>query len=737
MQHTSISSRKLSRRSFLISAGAIGVAVSFGSLPVGLSQAQNAASDTAGFRPNAWVSIAGDGTVTIVCPASEMGQGAMTVLPLLIAEDMDADWDRVKIIQAPADAGIYGNPGRGGRQLTGGSETVTGYYEFLRLVGAQARLAILQSAAVLMGVPARELTTTAHIVVHSASGRTLGYGEIAASGSIPDELPQVTPADLKPIASCRYIGIEGISRVDIPAKVDGSAVFGIDVQLPDMLFGTILRAPVAGEIPEDLDAAEAMDITGVVRIVTLDYGIGVIAETFEAAMQARDMLRVTWSNGSRMRDYSTDEALENYAVIGRDLAQSGVEQPSGNEVATAISGASTVISAEFRNEHVYHATMEPMTATAIVNGDMVEVWAPTQGPVATRDFAARAANTTPDKVNVHTTLIGGGFGRKAEGDFITDAVLLAREVQGRAVKVIWSREEDVRHCKFRPLVAQHIRVGVDDTGHITGWQHRIVADSIFARTVPVVLENAGGMDSVVIEGAHLNYAIAASQIQYLRQDSGQDVGFWRGVGVGYTRFAVETVIDEIAATIDKDPLDYRLELLAAEPRARRVIETVREMAGWGRELDGRALGLAYSDVWAHCAQVAEVSLDQETGEIRVHNVWCAVDAGVAVQPRNIEAQIMGAIIHGASHALFEQIGISNGEVQEANFDTYRVMRMSEAPEIHIQIIQSTENPPSGIGEVGLPPVAPAIANAIARLTGGTRLRHMPFVPERVLLALGR
>lgn len=337
---------------------------------------------------------------------------------------------------------------------------------------------------------------------------------------------------------------------------------------------------------------------------------------------------------------------------------------------------------------------------------------------------------------MNTTLLGGGFGRKAEADFIIDAVSLAKAVQGRPVKVIWSREDDVQHGKYRPLEAQHVQVGLDGDGNIVGWRHRIVADSIFARTMPQLFESEGGHDSVVTEGAHFNYAVPAHQIEYIRRDNGLDVGFWFGVGVGYTRFGIECVIDEIAAAKGVDPVALRLELLKDQPRARKVVETVARMAEWDRQRDGRALGVAYSDAFgSHCAEIAEVSLDRATGEIRVHTVWCAVDPGIAVQPRNIEALMITGITGGASHALFEQINIVNGEVQESNFDTYRVIRMSEAPDIQVTVIPTPENPIGGIGQVGLPPIGPAIANAVARLTGGVRLRHYPFLPERVLAAL--
>lgn len=728
--------RPMSRRSFLVTAGNLGIGVAFGGLLRPALGAVMARAATGDFRPNAWVTIAADGIVSIMSPASEMGQGIMTTLPLLIAEEMDADWDRVRIVQAPSDAEAYGNPGFYGIQLTGGSESTRGYYDPLRLAGAQTRKIILASAAGLLRVPASELTTGPGEVIHRPSGRKLGYGEIAATAALPDPLPQATAADLKPAGQWRYIGRRDVPRIDVPSKVDGRAIYGMDIQRPDMLYGAVLRPPVQGERPEAIDDTEARAVPGITRILPLSYGVGIIGETVEATKQAKELLKVTWSTSSRVRRYTSDRLIEDYRRIARDVGREGVTAFSRGDAAAAIAGAATVVEADYMSDHVAHATMEPMNATALVMGDRVEIWAPTQGPTGTQHFAAGAIGTTPDKVTVYTTLLGGGFGRKAEADFIVDAVSLARDVEGRPVKVIWSREDDIRHDKYRPLAAQHLQVGLDADGRIVGWRHRIAADSIFARTMPELFERQGGHDDVVTEGAHVNYALPTHRIDYLRQDNGLDVGFWFAVGVGYTRFGVECFIDEIAAARRVDPVDLRLELLRDQPRARHVVETAARMSGWTRPREGRALGIAYSDAFgSHCAQVAEVSLDRTSGVIRVHKVWCAVDPGVAIQPRHIEAMIMVGITNGTSQALFEQINVVEGEVQETNFDTYRVIRMSETPDIEVAVVPTGGSPVGGMGQVGLPPVGPAIANGVARLTGGVRLRHYPFLPERVLKAL--
>ncbi|RVK16352.1 xanthine dehydrogenase family protein molybdopterin-binding subunit [Sinorhizobium medicae] len=729
-------SRALSRRSFLVTAGGLGIAVAFGSLPDLAYGATPATAAEGDFRPNAWIAIAADGTVSIIAPAVEMGQGIMTTLPLLVAEELDADWNRVRVVQAPSDAETYGNPGFYGIQLTGGSESTRGYNALLRLTGAQTRLILMAGAAGMLNVPVNELTTEPNRVVHRSSARALDYGQIAANATLPDPLPQATEADLKPSERWRYIGSRSIQRIDVPSKVNGAAVYGIDVQLPGMLYGAVLRAPVQDERPEAIDDAEARGVPGVTHIIPLSYGVGIIGGTVEATKRAKDLIKVTWSTTSRVRNYTSQRLLDEYRAIGRDLGTRGVAAHTEGDAEATIAGAAKVIEADYMSDHVAHATMEPMNATALVTGDRVEIWAPTQGPTGTQGFAAQVAGTTPDKVKVNTTLLGGGFGRKAEADFIIDAVLLAKAVEGRPVKVVWSREDDIRHDKFRPLEAQHVKVGLDAKGKIVGWRHRIVADSIFARTLPPVFEEAGGHDDVVTEGAKFNYAVPAHQIEYLRQDHGLAIGFWFAVGVGYTRFAIECVIDEIAAVRGIDPVALRLELLKDQPRARKVIETVARMAEWDRARDGRGLGLAYSDAFgSHCAQVAEVSLNRETGEIRVHKVWCAIDPGVAIQPLHIEAMMIAGITGGTGHALFEQINVIDGEVRESNFDTYRVIRMSEAPEIEVSVVPTAGSPFGGIGQAGLPPTGPAIANAVARLTGGVRLRHYPFLPNRVKAAL--
>jgi isoquinoline 1-oxidoreductase beta subunit len=717
----------LSRRSFLLTSGGFAVAVAFGARP---EQARSAGP----FKPNAWVTIGEDDIITIMSPACEMGQGIMTTLPLLIAEDLDADWSKVRVVQSPDDAKVYGNPGFNGVLTTVASAATRGYYEKMRLTGAQTRKVLLANAAEMWNVPVGELGTEPGVVVHAKSGRRIRYGEIAKNAKVPDPLPETSKADFKPLAQCRYIGRD-VPRIDIAAKVDGSAVYGSDITLPNTLYASVLHPPVQSEMPEQIDDSAAKAIKGIVAIVPLPTGVGVVGETLEATMKAKAALKVEWSNTAQPRAYTSAKILEDYRAIAADSGQKGVEMVKKGDATAAFAGAARVVAADFLADHVAHVCMEPMCATAVVTGDAAELWASNQSPTEIKELCAHALHTVEEKVKVNTPLLGGGFGRRTDGEEVVEAVLLAKAMPGRPIKVVWSREDDIRNDKWRPLSAQRIEVALDASGAIVGWRHRVVAESYLARALPGVFQKIGGRDLVSAGGGDFKYAVPAHLVEYVRARRGFEVGAWRGVGPGYTKFAVETVIDEVAALKGVDPVAFRLDLLKHEPRAAAVVQAVAQMSDWGRARDGRGLGIAYSDaLGSHTAAVVEVSLDRASGEIKPHNVWVAVDAGIAVQPKNIVAQIEGAAIFGLGAALYEQINVENGEVKESNLNDYRVQRMSDVPPIEVKVI-STDNPPTGIGEAGVAPIAPAIANAVARLTDGKRLRQLPMLPERVKKAL--
>ena len=722
----------LSRRSFMVTSGAFSVAVAFGSMP---------AAAAGPFAPNAWVTIGDDNIVTIVPPMVEMGQGVRTSLPLILAEELDADWSKVRVAETPDDDKIYGNPIFNNQLSTVGSFSVTGYYEKLRLAGAQARKILIVNAATAWKVPADELTTEPGMVVHAKSNRRISYGDIAKTAIVPNPVPEATKADLKPAAQFRLIGRD-TGRIDVPAKVNGTAQYGIDTQLPGMLYAAVLFPPVQYEGPDQIDDTAAKAVKGVVKIVPLQPGhgvvggVGVIAETIEGAMKAKSLLKVTWTKKAQAQSYDDDRVLQDYRAIAADWNQPGVEMVKVGDADGAIKGAAKVVAADYLSDHVSHMCMEPLNATVKVDGDRIDIWSGNQSPSTMKILGTIVGKTTPDKVHVHTQLLGGGFGRRSDGDDMVQALILALNVPGKPVKMIWNREDDIRNDKLRPLTAQRIEIGLDADNNIVGWRHRIVNESYFARILPPDLFAKIKQDIVSGGGGDISYAVANHRVEWVRAPRGIDVGAWRGIAAGYTKFAIETLMDEIAALKHMDPLDYRLSLLQGDPRAAHVLQRAAAMANYNTKRDGgRAVGIAYSDALrSHTAVAAEVSVDTQSGQIKVHHLWAAVDPGQVVQPKNVSAQMKSAMTFGLGAALREQITIKDGVIQQTNFDNYQVMRMSDVPPMDVEVI-STGDPPTGIGEAGVPAVAPAIANGVAMLTG-KRLRHLPMTPDRVKQSLG-
>jgi isoquinoline 1-oxidoreductase beta subunit len=718
----------LSRRSFLVTTGAFSVAVAFGSLP-------ETSSAGGSFSPNAWVTIGEDNIVTIVAPMVEMGQGVRTSLPLILAEDLDADWSKVRVGETPDDDKIYGNPIFNMQLTTVGSFSVTGYYEKLRLAGAQARKILIANAAAAWNVQADELSTEPGMVVHAKSNRKISYGDIAKTATVPNPLPEVTKAELKPSSQFRLIGRD-TGRIDVPSKVNGTAQFGIDTELPGMLYASVLFPHVQYESAEQIDDAAAKAVKGVVKIVTLPSGVGVIAETIDAAMKAKNLLNVTWTKKTPAQTYDDDRVLQDYRAIAADWSQPGVEMVKTGDADSAIKGAAKVITADYFSDHVSHMCMEPLNVTVKVDNGTIDIWSGNQSPSTMKILGMIVGRTTPDKVHVHTQLLGGGFGRRSDGDDMVMALILALNVPGKPVKMIWSREDDIRNDKLRPLTAQRIEIGLDANNNIVGWRQRIVNESYLARILPPDLFAKIKQDVVSGGGGEISYAVPNHRVEWVRSARGIDVGAWRGIAAGYTKFAIETMMDEVAALKKMDPLDYRLAMLKDTPRAATVLQRAADMANYrGTRNDGRAVGIAYSDaLQSHTAVAAEVSVDTKSGAITVHHLWAAVDPGQVVQPKNVAAQIKSAMVFGLGAALLEQITIKDGVIQQTNFDSYPVLRMSDIPPMEVAVI-STDDPPTGIGEAGVPAVGPAIANAVAHLTG-KRLRHLPMTPDRVKQSLG-
>src|ERR1700742_102145 len=537
-----------SRRGFLIGSGSAAIAVAFGTIANGTAEAAGSANI------GTWITIADDGIVTIIAPASEMGQGTRTTLPLILAEDLDADWSKVRIVQAGASNELYGNPKFNNQQQTVGSYSVTGYYEKMRLAGAQARKVLLANAAAVWKVPVDELTHEPGVVVHAKSNRKIGYGELAKIATVPDPLPAVTKGDLKPSSQFRLIG-KDTGRIDVPSKVNGTAQYGMDVQLPGLLYGAVLYPDVQHEKPLQIDDTAAKAMKGVVKIVPLPFGVGVIAETVEGAMRAKEALKVSWSKTTPAQSYTEDKILAEYRALAEDWSKTGVDMVKKGDADAAIKGAAKVLAAEYFSDHVSHVCMEPLNATVRVSGDKVEVWSGSQAPVVMKILASIGAGTTPDKVTVNTMLLGGGVGRRSDGDDVMHATMLAKAADGRPVKMIWNRSDDMMNDKFRPLTAQRIEIGLDAKGDVVGWRHRIVNETYLGRVLPPpVFKAIGEHDEVSGGGGEMSYAVANHRVEWVRAARGVDVGAWRGIAAGYTKFAIETLVDELAAGKGMDPV---------------------------------------------------------------------------------------------------------------------------------------------------------------------------------------
>jgi isoquinoline 1-oxidoreductase beta subunit len=709
-----------SRRSFMVGSGSLAIGVSFGLSSAELAQAQSTGGS--GYAPNAWVNIATDGMVTLMSPAAEMGQGTMTAMPMLLAEELDLDWKMVLVVQAPSNAKLFGNPRFGGGMTTGASRTVQGYFEPIRLAGLQARQVVLQAGASAMGVPAAECRTELGEVIHS-SGKRMSYGQIAAVARVPDELPKVDKSQLRPASQFKIIGRD-IDRVDVPAKTNGTARFGIDQRMPGLKYASILRAPVQGETPASVDDGAARSVKGVAQVVRLPYGVAVVADSWHTARTARDLLKVEWTTTAKARQHNSDKVLAEYVARVRKLDDTGVDFIKDGDATKAIAGAVRTFAATYTSEMVSHICMEPMNCTAVVRGEQIELWAPAQSASFVIGAVGGAAGFKPENIKANITLLGGGYGRRVEPDFAVDAALVAKAMPGTPVQVIWTREDDIVHDKYRPMTAQHLVAGVDAQGRIMGFLHRVVSEGIYARVVPAAFKAAGGKDAPVMEGAEITYSIPDHGVQFMIEQRGINSGFWRSVGPGYTKFAIETLVDEVARGVGVDPIEYRIRMLDKNPRGQAVMREVAAMSGWGKpRAAGRALGVAFSDAWnTMCGMVVEISM--ANGMPVVHQVWSAVDCGIALQPRNVRAQVEGSIIYGLSAALHEKMTFKAGVPQETNLDRYRVLRASETPLVDVKVIV-TNNHPGGVGEVGLPPIAPAIANAMAAM-GAPRQRSLPF-----------
>ena len=716
------SNNKLSRRGFIAAAGGITIAITAYALYPRLSGRKEeniAPEDLLENQVNAWVHLRNDGQITIYNPAAEMGQGSLTALPLILAEELDANWDDVHIETAPIDVETYGFKAFGNRKvmINVGSRTVMGYYDSLRQAGAQARYVLLHSVAQHWEVPIAELETGPSLVLHPKSKREMRYGEIVDILQVPDEIPEIPAEEMKQAADFRLIGNKTVPRFEIPSKVDGSAQFAMDIQLPDMHFGVLERGYVHGAKPNLLNSEEIKSMEGIVAIVPFDYGIGVVATTLEKALAAKQKLDINWNADGPAARHNSQQALQAYNSLANSGAKGRVLHTKGTPE-VAMEQARKRYSATYKNDYVYHAQMEPLNAVAHVkaDGQKAEIWVGTQNPGSVAPTVAGALAIAPSKVKVNLNYLGGGLGRRSTSDYILEATLLSQAV-GKPVKMIWTREDDLRYGMYRPMSLQKLEAAVDEQGQITAMTHCIVGDG----------------SNLLASGARNEfYGIPNQQIELRLKENGIRIKHWRSVGHGPNKFAIESFIDEIAADQGKDPLEIRRSLMKDHPRALATLEKAADMAKWSSPAPaGRARGIAFGErSGALCTGICEISLDEQTGRIRVHHFWSAVDAGTIVQPDNVVAQMEGGIVMGLSSVLSEQLTIEDGRIQQSNFHDYPILRLEDAPEsIEIAMLPSTDAP-QGIGEASTPVVAGAVANAFAALTG-KRLRHLPFSPNRV------
>ena len=688
---------------------------------------------------NAWVTIGTDNIVTILCPAAEMGQGVMTSLPLMLAEELDADWSKVKVEFAPANPKVFGNPHElfKGAQITAASVSVPGYFMPLRTAGAQARKVLVDSVAAEWKVPATELSTDKGFVVHKKSKRRISYGDVAKFSKVPAEPPKVAEADLKKPSQFKLIGRKNIGRVDVPLKANGTAKYGIDVQVPGMVYASVLEAPVEGAKVQVLNMEDVSKIKGVSKVIPLPFGVAVIGSTVEATRLGRNALKVKWdASGATAANTDSVKGKEDYARQGKDPKATAITEYKTGDAAAALGSAAKTLEAAYWSEYCYHAQMEPMNAVAKVSedGQSAEIWTGTQFGALAAGIISGILKTTPDKIKIHQQMLGGGYGRRIWPDAAIQATILSN-ITKKPVKLILTREDDVASARPRPMTHHVMKAGLDAKGNLTGWYHRLVSENVDAVAAPPRFKATGGKDYIGARGLdQAFYGIPNVQAEYVREVKGMRVHAWRGIGAGYNKFAAESFLDEVANASGKDPLALRLELTKAHPRAQAVIKAVAEMSNFKRKRKDRGMGIAFSDYHgAFSAGVAEVSVDRSSGKVKVHNFWVVADPGLVIQPDSVHAQLESAVVYGLSAALLEELTVKDGAIQQSNFNDYHVMRMSDMPEIHTKIV-TTDNPPSGMGEIGVVTVAPAIANALFQLTG-KRLRALPMSPDRVKKAL--
>jgi isoquinoline 1-oxidoreductase beta subunit len=704
--------RMTSRRQFLKVGAAAGGGMMLG---IGLPFASSEAAD--GFAANAFVRIALDGTVTMTMPYVEMGQATYTSIPMLIAEELEVDLNQVRVEHAPPNAKLYGNPVLGGEQVTGNSSAVRAAWLPMRQAGAVARTMLVAAAARRWNVDPSSCRAGAGEVLHTPSGRKLKYGELAADAAM---MPMPKDVALKQPKDFKLIGTSA-KRLDTPAKVNGTAVYGIDVRPPGVKIATLAQSPVFGGKLKSVDDAAAKAVKGVRQVVRLEDAVAVVADHMGAAKKGLAALKLEWDDGPHAKLTTADVVAE---LEQATLKPGPVAQNIG-DVEKAMAGAVTKVEATYQVPFLAHAAMEPMNCTVHITKDACEVWVGSQVLARAQAAAAKTAGLPLDKVVVHNHLLGGGFGRRLEVDNVVRAVEIAKQVDG-PVKIVWTREEDIQHDMYRPYWLDRLSAGLDDKGRPVAWHNRYAGSSVISRWAPPWFNN--GLDPDSTEGAiDLVYGLPNFHVEYLRvEPPGIPTAFWRSVGPSHNVFVTESFMDELAAAAKQDPVAYRRALLDKSPRARAVLDLAAEKSGWGQKLSERvgrgvSLQFAFASYMAHVAEV-EVA---KNGSVRVRRVTCAVDCGSVVNPDTVRAQLQSAVIFGITAALYGEITLKGGKVEQTNFDSYQVLRIDEAPAaIDVHLVQNSEAP-GGIGEPGTSAIVPAVTNAIFAATG-KRMRKLPI-----------
>ena len=711
-----------SRRQFLKASAAAGAGLVLGfAFAGGNKLAAQAATAEGSFAPNAFLRVAPDSSVTVLIKHIEFGQGTFTGLATLVAEELDAEWSQIRAEHAPADASLYNNLHWGPVQGTGGSSSIANSYQQMRQAGATARALLVAAAAELWGVAAGEITVDRGVVAHRASGRQAAFGDLAERAAGIEAPIEVT---LKKPEDFTLIGTQ-VPRLDSRAKSRGEAEYTIDKSLPGMLTAVIARPPVFGATLISYKADAAKAVKGVTDVVVVPQGVAVLGRGFWAAKSGRDALQVSWDEATG-ETRGSEEIMAEYKQLAEQPGDVARQQ---GDAAAAMAGAAQVLEADFEFPFLAHAPMEPLDCVVQIGEDGCDIWAGSQIPTVDQGAAAAILGLQPQQVRLHTLFAGGSFGRRAtpQADMVSEAVSVAKAIDARApVRLIWTREDDIQGGRYRPMYFHRLRAGLDADGKLVAWQHRIVGQSILRGTPFAEALIKNGIDQTSVEGATtLPYAIPNLTVDLHTTDVKVPVLWWRAVGSTHTAYSTEVFIDELAEAAGRDPVDYRLEMLADHPRHAGVLKLAAEKAGWGSELPpGRFRGVAVHESFhSYVAEVAEISI-AEDGAIKVEKVVCAVDCGVAVNPDQVKAQMEGGIGYGLGAVLHNAVTLTQGRVTESNFHDYLPLRINQMPEVEVHVVPSAETP-TGVGEPGVPPIGPAVANAIYKATG-RRVRSLPF-----------